>query len=233
MYLHSIYNSIMLNNYYNMIGGKIKRCPKGSRKNKKTNKCEKQNDNLKKKKILKKTSVYAPYKYFEGLDSNQTKKRLKRIKEGSKTKSNDKNSYRKFETDYNKNGTRIKTKLSGYTKQWKKVFPEANSLEDKAEVTGVPLKNIKKVYDKGLAAWRTGHRPGANSQQWGYARVHSFLVKGKTFYTSDRAQAIDAMKNSKQARDWYQSVEGLCDGKQNKKKNLWCEKACQSIDCRD
>ena len=49
MYLHSIYNSIMLNNYYNMIGGKIKRCPKGSRKNKKTNKCEKQNDNLKKK----------------------------------------------------------------------------------------------------------------------------------------------------------------------------------------
>ena len=57
MYLHSIYNSIMLNNYYNMIGGKIKRCPKGSRKNKKTNKCEKQNDNLKKKKKLKKTRI--------------------------------------------------------------------------------------------------------------------------------------------------------------------------------
>ena len=54
MYLYPIYNFILLNNYPNMIGGKIKRCPKGSRKNKKTNKCEKHNDKFKKKKYLKK-----------------------------------------------------------------------------------------------------------------------------------------------------------------------------------
>ena len=35
---------------------------------------------------------------------------------------------------------------------------------------------IKKVYDKGVAAWRTGHRVGAGAEQWGYARVHSFLT---------------------------------------------------------
>jgi hypothetical protein len=36
-----------------------------------------------------------------------------------------------------------------------------------------------------MAAWRTGHRPGATEQQWGYARVYSFLLKGKTYYTAD------------------------------------------------
>jgi hypothetical protein len=37
----------------------------------------------------------------------------------------------------------VKTKQSGYTAQWKAKFPEATSLEQKAEATGVPLKFIK------------------------------------------------------------------------------------------
>jgi hypothetical protein len=32
---------------------------------------------------------------------------------------------------------------------------------------------------RGMAAWKSGHRPGAGQQQWGYARVNSFLTKGK------------------------------------------------------
>ena len=59
------------------------------------------------------------------------------------------------------------------------------SLEDKAKASGVPLKYVKEVYNRGMAAWRTGHRPGATEQQWGYARVHSFLLKGKTYHTAD------------------------------------------------
>ena len=31
---------------------------------------------------------------------------------------------------------------------------------------------------RGMAAWKTGHRPGATEQQWGYARVNAFLTKG-------------------------------------------------------
>jgi len=30
-----------------------------------------------------------------------------------------------------------------------------------------------------MAAWRTGHRPGAGQEQWAYARVNSFITKGK------------------------------------------------------
>jgi len=79
----------------------------------------------------------------------------------------------------------VRTRTSGYTAAWKRKFPNAKSLEDKAKVSGVPLKYIKEVYNRGMSAWRTGHRPGATQQQWGYARVHSFLLKGKTSHTAD------------------------------------------------
>ena len=29
-----------------------------------------------------------------------------------------------------------------------------------------------------MAAWRTGHRPGTTPEQWGMARVNSFITKG-------------------------------------------------------
>ena len=178
--------------------------------------------------------VYAPDTYFTGLTKAEKQKRLKRMKEGTKRDSDDPKAYRDFETDF-RDGKRIKTKPSRYTKQWKKYFPDAESLEEKAELTGVPYKIIKKVYDKGLAAWRTGHRPGANVHQWGYARVHSFLVKGKTFYTTDRKLALKAIKESKKAKKWFESIDGLCDFQDNRNENKWCvkRKVCDKIMCKD
>jgi hypothetical protein len=38
---------------------------------------------------------------------------------------------------------------------------------------------LKKVFKRGVAAWRTGHRPGTNPTQWGLARVNSFVTKSK------------------------------------------------------
>ena len=99
----------------------------------------------------------------------------------------------------------VKTKKSSYTKAWKKLFPEATSLEQKAKATGVPLKYIKESYNRGFAAWRTGHRPGATAQQWGYARVHSFLLCGKTYQTTDSDLAREAKKQSKSAKAWWTS----------------------------
>ena len=53
------------------------------------------------------------------------------------------------------------------------------ALRKKADKTGISYGILKKVYDRGMAAWRTGHRPGANQQQWAFARVNSFVTKGK------------------------------------------------------
>ena len=51
------------------------------------------------------------------------------------------------------------------------------SLRDKAEKSGMPYAILKKVFDRGVAAWRTGHRPGTTPVQWGLARVNSFATK--------------------------------------------------------
>ena len=56
---------------------------------------------------------------------------------------------------------------------------ENEGLKKKAAKSGVSLGTLKKVYNRGMAAWRTGHRPGTNPQQWGLARVNSFVTKSK------------------------------------------------------
>jgi len=53
------------------------------------------------------------------------------------------------------------------------------SLRKKAELTNSPLGALTTVYRKGLAAWKTGHRPGASQHQWAMGRVNSFLGGGK------------------------------------------------------
>ena len=50
-------------------------------------------------------------------------------------------------------------------------------LAGKAEKSGMPLGILKTVYNRGMAAWKTGHRPGTTPQQWGHARVNSFITK--------------------------------------------------------
>ena len=117
--------------------------------------------------------IYAPLKYFRGLET------LKEVE--TRYKKMLRKNYKFFETDKGQ-----KTKTSSYTQKFRKMYPGVKSLPEIAKATGVPLKTLKTVYNRGLAAWRTGHRPGASPQAWGYARVHSFVVKGKTYYTADK-----------------------------------------------
>ena len=50
-------------------------------------------------------------------------------------------------------------------------------LVNKAKKSGMPYGILKKVYDRGMAAYKTGHRPGTTAQQWAFARVNSFVTK--------------------------------------------------------
>jgi hypothetical protein len=146
----------------------------------------------------KKDREFWPPKYYKGLTLRQKQIRKKEIEKFGAKDWKDPAAYRGFRSD-----TFIPTKSSSYTKEWKKQFPDALSLQDKAKVTGVPLKAIKASYDRGMAAWRTGHRPGATEQQWGYARVHSFLLCGKTYHTTDSDLARNAKATSARARKWW------------------------------
>ena len=85
-----------------------------------------------------------------------------------------------------------KTKPSKYTKKYKQMFGEEDQLDEKikglekkSEKSGIAYGILKKVYDRGMAAWKTGHRPGTTPQQWAFARVNSFITGGKTRTTAD------------------------------------------------
>jgi len=139
----------------------------------------------------------SPKRYFTGLSAKKKTQRRKEIARFGSMSWKNPLAYVGFATDKG-----VKTKASSYTQQWYKKFPDAKSLEQKAAATGVPLKYIKESYNRGLAAWRTGHRPGATEQQWGYARVHSFLMCGKTYQTTDSDLAKKAKENPK-AKAWW------------------------------
>jgi len=53
------------------------------------------------------------------------------------------------------------------------------SFEDKSKASGISVGTLKKVYQRGVAAWKTGHRPGTTPSQWGHARVNAFIRKKK------------------------------------------------------
>jgi len=56
---------------------------------------------------------------------------------------------------------------------------QIDALKKKSEKTGIPYGILKKVYNRGMAAWKSGHRPGTTPQQWAFARVNSFATKSK------------------------------------------------------
>jgi len=75
------------------------------------------------------------------------------------------------------------TKPSQHTIKFKKMFgedslEEDNGLQAKADKSGISKGILQKVYNRGLAAFKTGHRPGATAPQWAMARVNSFITKG-------------------------------------------------------
>ena len=77
-------------------------------------------------------------------------------------------------------------------------------LVTKADKSGISYSILKKVYDRGMAAWKTGHRPGTTPQQWAFARVNSFVTKSSgTWGKADkdlaqqvRGESVEVLKNA-------------------------------------
>ena len=70
-------------------------------------------------------------------------------------------------------------------------------LQNKAKKTGMSYSILKKVYDRGMAAWKGGHRPGATQQQWAFARVNSFVTKSSGTWGKADKDLADKVRGSK------------------------------------
>ena len=80
--------------------------------------------------------------------------------------------------------TNIVKKKEGI-KEMQQIDEKIKGIENKSEKSGIPYGILKQVYNRGMAAWKGGHRPGTTPQQWAMARVNAFITKGKAYYTAD------------------------------------------------
>ena len=71
-------------------------------------------------------------------------------------------------------------------------------LAAKAAKSGISIGTLRKVYRRGVAAWNSGHRPGTTPQQWGMARVNSYITKGKgTYHGADKDLREEELQEKK------------------------------------
>ena len=123
-------------------------------------------------------STDQPKKYVSGLTDKQKKSHDRHLEKQGKKSDSDKSAYKQSPAD-----KVAKTKPSKHTNKFKQMYGEdylnekIAGLEKKAKKSGMPYSILKKVYDRGMAAWKGGHRPGTTPQQWAFARVNSFTTK--------------------------------------------------------
>ena len=68
--------------------------------------------------------------------------------------------------------------IAAFKSKEESMIVENEGLKNKAEKSGISYSILKQVYNRGLAAYKTGHRPGTSAPQWAMARVNSFITKG-------------------------------------------------------
>jgi len=139
-----------------------------------------------------------PKKYVSGLSDKEAKQKAKEIDKRMSLPKDHPDAYKPVDDveDPDIIDKKKKEKKSTSTTKFQKAFGESfkdylgeekiKGLSNKAEKTGVSYSILKKVYDRGMEAWRSGHRPGIGQHQWAFARVNSFLTGGKTQSTTDK-----------------------------------------------
>ena len=152
---------------------------------------EKQDKDIKDKKGTQPAKYFAKDAEGDAMSKSTKDKRDAHFNKGREKDDDDPSAYKPAPGD-----ATAKTKPSKSTNKMKKMFPDLyketveeaaadKSLAKKAEASGISVGILKQVYKRGVAAWRTGHRPGTTPEQWGHARVNSFITGGKTRTTAD------------------------------------------------
>ena len=149
-----------------------------------------------------------PKKYLKGLTKEEMIIAAKEIDKGYKYDADDPKAYEDWKSDIKAKARGYKTVPSKYKKKFIELYgplPEKGKFLDKvAKATNIKKSILKKVYDKGLAAWATGHRVGVAPHQWATGRVYSFVTLGNT-----------VKKGNKKMGDYQLAVEAGLIAKNN------------------
>lgn len=127
-----------------------------------------------------------PEKYLSGLRGEERVKRKRELERRARDASQ--RTYEPLESDKGAKTRPSKysrTRLAADTREAMKGNSTKEFISVVSKLTGIKRSIIKRVHERGAAAWATGHRPGASQVAWSRARVYSFATGGKTQKTAD------------------------------------------------
>ena len=131
-----------------------------------------------------------PTKYLKGLTKLEKMIAEDEIDKGYKYDADDPEAYKFWKSDIKATARGLKIGTSKHREKYYKMYrknidkdykPAGNSPKEKflnriRKETKIKRSILEKIYDKGLAAWRVGHRPGVQQHQWAAGRVYAFAV---------------------------------------------------------
>lgn len=127
---------------------------------------------------------HLPDTYRKGLTAKE-QEIAKREAEQTMARANDpsvssKDLYKDWESDKRYRKRAKQMPKSPATKAFEDKYSESSPVDEalkaKAKSSGISLGILREVYNRGMAAWRSGHRPGVAPQQWALGRVNSFIT---------------------------------------------------------
>jgi len=127
-----------------------------------------------------------PAKYLSGLKGEERAKRKRELER--RARDADQRTYEPLPSDKDAKTRPSKysrTQLAKDTRDEMRGNSAKEFISTVAKLTGIKRSIIKRVHERGAAAWATGHRPGASQVAWSRARVYSFATGGKTQRTAD------------------------------------------------
>ena len=121
-----------------------------------------------------------PSKYLKGLTPTERAIARYEIDKGYEYESQDPEAYKMWKSDIKAKARGLKTVPSKWRNKFAKKYGQMKKgydfLDRISKTTGVKRKYLKKIQDKGLAAWGVGHRPGVTQMQWARGRVYAFVM---------------------------------------------------------
>ena len=121
-----------------------------------------------------------PSKYLKGLTATEKAIAKYEIDRGYEYSMDDPKAYEDWRSDIKAKARGLKPLPSKWRNKFARKYGSLKKgydfLDRMSKTTGVKRKYLKKIQDKGLAAWRVGHRPGVTPMQWARGRVYAFVM---------------------------------------------------------
>ena len=115
-----------------------------------------------------------PPQYIRGLSKKDKQKQLKSIRKA-------KRSYKRGKYVPRPKLKSFKENKSSWTQRFHKLHPNAKTLKQISNVTGIPKGALSAVKRKGMGAYySSGSRPNQTAESWGLARMYSYILGGPT-----------------------------------------------------